>query len=86
MSQHCPVCGGVIEHVRRERPQDPSSHPEAIPGPNAAIEVDDLCTADGDDQWDRICHRAAVERGNGSMVPVLEVFYHFFDDEAEQSE
>lgn len=78
MAPHCPVCGDVFEHVRRERPQDPSSHPEAIPGPNASIEVDELCRTNDEEQWDRICHKAAVERAHGSIIPVLEVFYHYY--------
>lgn len=82
MAPRCPICDATVEHVRRERPQDPSAHPDARPGPHATIEVDELCAADDDEKWDRICTKAAVERGNGSMMsPVLEVFYHYFDDE-----
>lgn len=81
MSQSCPICGESVEHVRRERPNDPPAFPGERPGPHATIEVDKLCDADPDDQWDRICHKAAVERGEGVMVPVLDVFYHFWPED-----
>jgi len=85
MAPACPICGADFEHVRRERPQDPSAHPDAIPGPHATIEVDKLCSAADDEQWDRICHKATVERSHGMMEPVLEVFYHYFgEDEADE--
>lgn len=85
MARRCPICRDPIEHVRRERPDDPSAHPNAIPGPHATIEVDELCSAADEDKWDRICTKAAVERssGGGMMSPVLEVFYHYFDDDEE---
>lgn len=88
MTKQCPVCGDYAEHVRMERPGDPAAHPEANPGPQASIEVDELCTAEPDDQWDRICHKAAVERSatGGMMSPVLEVYYHFFENEEEENE
>lgn len=82
MTQTCPICRAPVEHVRRERPDDPSAHPDAIPGPHATIEVDELCAADDDEQWDRICTKAALERSRSGdmMSPVLEVFYHYFDE------
>jgi hypothetical protein len=80
MAPACPICGEEVEHIRRERPQDPSAHPDAIPGPQTTIEVEKLCSAADDQQWDRICHKAAVERSSGMMEPVLEVFYHYFGD------
>lgn len=46
------------------------------------VEVDQLCGAPDDEKWDRICTKAAVERGNGNMMsPVLEVFYHHFEED-----
>jgi hypothetical protein len=81
MATPCPVCGDESNHVRRERPGDPPSHPDARPGPHATIEVEELCTADK--QWDRICHKAAVETDGGMMTPVLEVFYHYYGDDGD---
>ncbi len=59
-----------------------------MPGPHATIEVGELCSAADEDQWDRICTKAAVESsGSGGMMsPVLEVFYHYFEDENETEE
>ena len=86
MAQQCPVCLEEAEHVRIERPTDPGTQPEAGPGPHAVLEVSQLCNAEPDDQWDRICHKAAVESGMSQqmMTPVLEVYYHYFGDDAEE--
>jgi len=75
MTETCPVCGDVVEHVRLET----AGESEEANGATASFDIDDLCTVDADTRWDRICTvAAAADEGN---APVLELYYHFFEEE-----
>ena len=77
MAADCPVCGEPVEY-REVVPADGASG-EA----GATIDVDELCAADAEVRWNRICPRAAVvEDDDGADRPGLELYRHHWDSTA----
>ena len=73
MAGTCPVCDEPFEYRQVETPDGETG------GVGVPIDIDELCGADPETRWNRICPRA-IPAEDGSGTPIrLEVYRHHWE-------
>lgn len=71
MVEHCPVCGEAVEYREEVTVEDGA----ALAG--ITVDVDELCSMDGDTRWNRICPVASPADVDGEVQ--LVVYRHHWE-------